>query len=182
MKSINWLALNWIDYTIIGIILLSMLIGAVRGFLSEIISLATWVAAFVLAFKYSPALAVYVNFTQSAGANYTIAYAIIFIVTLIVGITFNVIVRHLWSRHGLPPLDSILGLLLGIVRGIVIIAFVLLLLGASPLKEEERVKHSQLIPLFNPVENWLKKYLPEKVWNVTDWNKKKENSANPANS
>jgi membrane protein required for colicin V production len=182
MKSINWLALNWIDYSIIGILLLSLLIGAIRGFLSEVISLATWIAAFVLAIKYAGLLAPHIHLTQSAGVNYVIAFASIFIVTLIIGITINVIIRHMWSRNGLPPLDSIMGLLLGIVRGIFIVAFILLLLSNSPLKNEEVVKHSQFIPVFNPIVKWLKQLLPEKVWNIQEWNKKKENTpATPAN-
>lgn len=179
MKSIDWLALNWIDYSIIGLILLSLLIGAVRGFLSEIISLATWIAAFVLAFKYADLLAPHMHLTQSPGVNYSIAFATIFIVTLIVGITLNVLIRHLWSRNGLPPIDSILGLLLGVARGIIIVAFILLLLGTSPLKDEEAVKNSQFIPVFNPVTNELKRYIPENLWNITKWNKKKE--TNPSN-
>lgn len=179
MTSIDWLALNWIDYSIIGVILVSLLIGAVRGFLSEIISLATWIAAFVLAFKYASQLAPHIHATQSTGVNYTIAFASIFIVTLIVGITINVLVRHLWSRNGMPPLDSILGLLLGIVRGILIVAFILLVLSSSPLKDEEVITHSQFIPVFNPVVNELKQYLPENVWNISKWNQKKEN--NPSN-
>lgn len=180
MKSIEWMALNWIDYSIIGVILLSLLIGAVRGFLSEIISLVTWITAFVLAFKFADALAPHIQLTQSAGINYTLAFASIFIVTIIVGITINVIIRHSWSRNGLPPLDSILGLLLGVTRGIVIVAFILLVLSSSPLKDEEVVKQSQLVPAFNPVTHELKKYLPENVWNITKWNKKKEK--NPSNS
>lgn len=171
LKSINWLSLNWIDYAILAVILFSLLIGVVRGFISEIISLVTWVAAFFLAFRYSNALAAHLNFIHSSTGSYAAAFAIIFILTLIVGISINASVRHLWLRSGAPSADHFLGLLLGIVRGVFIIAFLILFIRSSPLKDESKVKEAQFIPLFNPIVNWLQKILPEKVVNVSEWSK-----------
>lgn len=174
MSTIDWLNLNWIDYAIIGIILLSLLIGVVRGFVCEIISLITWVAAFVLAFKFAAPAAAHLTFTDSATTRYVIAFAGIFILTLVIGITINVMIRHLWHRTGVPAADRILGLLLGIARGVVIIAFILLLMASSPLKDEPKVTESQLIPVFKPVVNWLHDTLPEKVVNVSEWTNSKK--------
>ncbi len=184
LKAINWLALNWIDYTILAIILLSLLIGVVRGFISEIISLVTWVAAFYLAFRYSKILAEHLTFIHSASGSYAAAFAIIFILTLIVGISLNACVRHLWLRTGVPGVDRFLGLLLGIVRGIFIVAFIILFIRSSPLKDESKVKEAQFIPLFNPIVSWLQSILPEKVVNVSEWSKTKTNteSDNKSNS
>jgi len=165
MSSIDWLNFNWIDYCIIGIVLVSLLIGVVRGFICEVISLITWIAAFVLAFKFADSLATHLTFADSPTTRYVIAFAGVFILVLIIGITINVMVKHLWQRTGVPAADRTLGLLLGIVRGIFIIAFILLFLRPSPLQNEEVVKASQLIPLFNPVVDWLHQMLPEKVVN-----------------
>ncbi len=173
MASIDWLNFNWIDYTIIAIILISLLIGIVRGFVCEVISLITWIAAFYLAFKFADPLARHITFVDSSTAKYSIAFGGIFLLTLIIGITLNELVSHLWHRTGVPAADRILGLLLGIVRGVAIIAFILLWVGSSPLKDEPVVKASQLIPVFNPVVNWLRQILPEKVVHISDWTKKK---------
>ena len=174
MPSINWLALNWIDYVILGIVLVSLLIGLVRGLICEVISLITWIAAFVLAIEFAHPASHHFTFTASPTTKYVIAFAGIFILTLIIGITINALVRHLWHKTGVPVLDRILGMLLGIARGVVIIAFILLFVDASPLKAEPVVKASQFIPLFNPVIKWLKNVLPEKVLHISEWPKDKE--------
>ena len=45
-------ALNWADYLIIAIVGVSVLISIIRGFIREILSLAVWIIAFVVAFKF----------------------------------------------------------------------------------------------------------------------------------
>lgn len=180
MGSINWFALNWIDYAIIAIVLISLIIGLVRGFVCEVISLITWVAAFFLAFKFSAPVAAHLKFISSEMTSYIVAFAGIFILTLIVGITINASIRHLWHRTGVPVTDRFLGLLLGITRGVLIIAFILLFVKSSPLKDEPVVKAAQLIPPFNPVVNWLQSILPEKLVHVSDWNKTNKQNGNNA--
>lgn len=180
MSSIHWLHLNWIDYSIIALILISVLIGLVRGFVCEVISLITWIAAFVLAFKFSAKLAAHLTFTHSATTSYVLAFAGIVIVTLVIGITINVLVQHAWRRTGVPVMDRVLGFLLGIARGVFIIAFVLLLLKVSPLQNDPTVKSAQLIPLFNPVVKWLNEILPEKVTHIAAWPNNKKQSDNSA--
>ena len=43
---------NWIDYTIIAIMALSVLISVMRGFVREVISLVIWVAAITVSFIF----------------------------------------------------------------------------------------------------------------------------------
>ena len=42
--------MNWPDYAILGTILISVLVGALRGFMKEVFSLLVWAAAFVIAY------------------------------------------------------------------------------------------------------------------------------------
>jgi membrane protein required for colicin V production len=181
MSTMHWVNFNWIDYTIIAVVIISLLIGLIRGFVCEIISLIAWIAAFFLAFKYAETVAAHIHFVDSGAAKYIIAFAGIVIVILILGITINSIVEHTWHRAGMPAMDRILGLLLGIIRGVAIVAFVLLLVKNSGLNDDQAVKNSQLIPFFNPVVNWLQKVLPSKVVNVSSWSDhKNQNAKQPA--
>jgi membrane protein required for colicin V production len=181
MSTMHWVNFNWIDYTIIAVVIISLLIGLIRGFVCEIISLIAWIAAFFLAFKYAEALAAHIHFVDSSTAKYIFAFAGIVIIILILGITINSIVEHIWHRSGVPAMDRTLGLLLGIIRGVAIVAFVLLLVRNSSLNDDQSVKNSQLIPFFNPVVNWLQKILPNKVVNVSSWSDyKNQNAKQPA--
>lgn len=174
MNTIHWLHLNGVDYTILAIILISFLISLFRGFICELISLITWVAAFVIAFKFAnPAANYLVHVIDSLTVRYVIAFTLIFIVILIIGISINLMIRHLWYRTGVPIIDRILGMLFGIARGIFIVAFILLFIRASALQDEPAVKKSQLIPAFNPVVNWLQNLVPEKIVHVSEWSKAK---------
>ena len=49
--------MEYADYIVLGIIAISLVVGAFRGFIKEAFSLAVWVAAFMIAFHYSGALA-----------------------------------------------------------------------------------------------------------------------------
>lgn len=175
MSTIHWLHLNGVDYTILAIVLISFLISLFRGFICELISLITWVGAFVIAFKFAnPAANYLIHVIDSSTVRYVIAFTLIFIIILIIGISINLMIRHLWYRTGTPLIDRILGMFFGIARGIFIVAFILLFVRASALQEEPAVKKSQLIPVFNPIVNWLHSFIPEKIVHVSEWGKTKE--------
>ncbi len=170
MNTIQWLHLNGVDYTILAILFISFLIGIFRGFVCELISLITWVGAFLIAFKFAnPAANYLIHIIDSLTVRYVIAFTLIFVVILIIGISINLLIRHLWYRTGVPIIDRILGMLFGIARGILIVAFILLFVRASALQDEPVVKHSQLIPVFVPVINWFHQVLPEKIVHISEW-------------
>ena len=50
----DWLsALGWVDATLLAVLLLSMLVGLVRGFVFECLSLAGWLVAWFGAVSYT---------------------------------------------------------------------------------------------------------------------------------
>ena len=49
--------MTWVDYVIIGIILLSAIIGLARGLIREVISLAVWILAVLAAWMFYVPLA-----------------------------------------------------------------------------------------------------------------------------
>ncbi|MEC8427429.1 MAG: CvpA family protein, partial [Pseudomonadota bacterium] len=48
--------MNWADWGIAGILLVSSLIGLKRGFIKEALSVLCWVAAFVVAMTFRDAM------------------------------------------------------------------------------------------------------------------------------
>ena len=49
--------MNWLDGIILAILALSVLIGLMRGLVAEVLSLATWIAAFWMAAVFGPDVA-----------------------------------------------------------------------------------------------------------------------------
>src|SRR5690349_15183716 len=64
---------NWVDYIFIAIFFFSMLAGFGRGFVREVVSIATLIAAFVVATMFSNPLAV--AFTSSPAVQNVVTQA-----------------------------------------------------------------------------------------------------------
>ncbi|MBT8437545.1 MAG: CvpA family protein, partial [Gammaproteobacteria bacterium] len=78
--------MSWLDLVILGVIVLSALISLIRGFVKESISLLTWIAAGILAFRYfSPMAALLEPYLADPTIRSMAAFAVLFISTLIIG-------------------------------------------------------------------------------------------------
>ena len=78
-----------IDYIIIGIIAFSILVSLLRGFVREVLSLGSWVVAFIVASQFYPYLAAYLTQIESMYIRNGTAIGILFVLTLIVGAIVN---------------------------------------------------------------------------------------------
>jgi membrane protein required for colicin V production len=154
------------DYIILAIILLSAVVGLVQGFLKGVCSLVTWVLAIWLAWHYGPSLApslggVLAQEPYGVWAGRGIVFVLVLIAGAIVGFTINHFVRmSLFSA-----LDRMLGFLLGLVQGVVIVAFVIILAQSVKLDGEGWWQRSKLVPIVRPLANGLRavigEYLPD---------------------
>lgn len=150
-----------VDYLLLAIIALSVLIGLWRGFLREFISLATWVAAFVIAFLFAEDAALYlVPYIGVPSARAVLAFGGLFLVTLILGGLINVLISQLVRSTGLSGTDRLIGFVFGGVRAAALIAVLILLAILTPLPEDPWWQESVLIPYFEPLAVWLRDQLP----------------------
>ncbi len=124
-----WTALNWLDWVIIVVLAVSTLLSVWRGFAREAISLAAWVAAFVVANLFVDQMATLLaTWISNITGRYVAAYAILFVGTLMLGSLLGMLARQLVKVTGLSVLDRLLGTVFGFARGVILIlvcAFVL---------------------------------------------------------
>ncbi|NJN52029.1 MAG: CvpA family protein [Gammaproteobacteria bacterium] len=121
--------MNGIDIGILVVIGISAAMGLVRGLMREVLSLAAWIAAFVMALALSGRLQVqFESYISDPSARFVAAFALIFIVTLILGGLVQWLVGKLVSSTGLTGMDRTLGLLFGGLRGAVLIIVVIVML------------------------------------------------------
>ena len=114
-----------IDYIIIGIIAFSILVSLLRGFVREVLSLGSWVVAFIVASQFYPYLAAYLTQIESMYIRNGTAIGILFVLTLIVGAIVNYVISQLVDKTGLSGTDRVLGAIFGLVRGALIVAALL---------------------------------------------------------
>jgi membrane protein required for colicin V production len=158
------MSLNWIDYAIIGIIGVSVLIGLSRGFIREAISLATWVVAFWVAFKFSGVFADYLSdYIKTASIRHIICFAVLFIGILILGALLNFFLSKFISYTGLGGTDKLLGMLFGILRGILLIAILILLVEITTFVNDPWWQQSVLVSHFSNLVAWLHGFLPAEL-------------------
>ncbi|CEK10871.1 CvpA family protein [Legionella hackeliae] len=154
----------WVDLLIIAVIGLSVLTGLIRGFVKELIALAVWVLAIWMAFNYSQELDPWLQkYIQDKTARTVTAFIAILIATLIVGGIVNALLSFILKRSGLSGTDRILGMGFGFVRGVFIVALIMLVIRMTSLPYQEYAGNSMLYAKFEPVVNWLYDLMPQVV-------------------
>ncbi len=154
--------LTTIDFILIGIIAFSSIISILRGFMKEMISLLTWVAAFLVALFYCTHLAPLVPASVDIpSARLAIAFVSLFIVTLIVGGIINAVVGLLVKKTGLSGSDRSIGVVFGLARGVFLVCVLMLLGSLTPMPQDSWWKESQMIRYLTPVAQTIANLLPQ---------------------
>lgn len=155
---------NWIDYTIIAIIALSVLISVMRGFVREVISLVIWVAAIAVSFIFYRYIAdLMVNIIHSDSVRLVVSFVGLFLVTLVLGMLINYLIGQLVANTGLSGTDRVLGIIFGIARGVLVVVLLMMLVSLTPFAKEAVWQESVLVPQFQPLEDWFSSFLPESM-------------------
>lgn len=162
--------LNWMDYAIIAVVGLSVITGIFRGFVKESIALLVWVIAIWLGMTYyttfDPWLVPYIH---DRTLRIAVAFIAIVLLALIAGSLFNAMIGMIIKRSGLSRTDRLLGMIFGFVRGIFIVALMLLVVKFNPMPEYTQT--SYLYGEFDPIVNWLYKLIPDSIKNGYSSNK-----------
>lgn len=157
--------MNAADIAILAVLALSTLFGLMRGFVSEVLSLVCWIAAFWVAWAFGDQIAqFYGSWLHEPAARIVAGYATCFVAVLIVGALVGWILRKLLNVSGLRGGDRVLGMLFGLARGLLLVTFVVLMLGftAAP-REAAWWRQSTLLPAFANGAGWLARQLPPEV-------------------
>jgi len=152
--------LTWVDWLIIGIIVVSSLISLMRGFLKEALSLVMWVVALLVAWMFGGALAQkFVGFLDVPSLRLILACVILFIATLLVGSLLTTLLDKLLNASGPDSIGRLLGMVFGAVRGVLLVVLAVGLLSLLPVQQDDWWKQSKLVPTFLLLADWSKAFI-----------------------
>jgi membrane protein required for colicin V production len=153
-----------VDYIILAIIVISAVMGLVRGLLREAIAVITWFLAIVLAWIFAPSIehllgGVLVGSPMRIWA----ARTIIFVGVLLLGGAISVVLGHYVRVSMFAGMDKFLGFVFGIIRGIVIVGAFTIAIQAMRMDEDPRWKNSRLMPYASGVADALRGIVGEQL-------------------
>ncbi len=149
--------MNWADWVILAILVVSSLISLKRGFVKEALSMANWVLAFVIAIFFHEQLASLLEaHIATPSLRQMVAFGLLFAVTLIVGAMVNYLLSEIVRMTGLAGTDRVFGMIFGLVRGFVIVMAILIFLPGliETVKSDPWWHDSAFIPHLTEFEDW----------------------------
>ncbi len=153
---------HWVDIAIIAVITISMLTGLFRGFVKEIIALFTWVLAIWLGFHYSQSLDPWLaSYLQDKTVRAVVAFFLILFSVLLVGAIINALISVILKRAGLNGTDRTLGMGFGFIRGVFIVALIILAINMTSLPSGQYAHESKLYAKFDPVVKVIYGFMPD---------------------
>ena len=149
------------DYAVLTVIGASVLVGFWRGVVSEILALAAWVVAFLVARAQGAQVANWLagQFAEP-GLRLAAAYVLVFVGVLIVFAIARMLISLMVKAVGLGVLDRLLGGVFGALRGSLVVWLAVLVAGMTPLPKADWWRDAMLAPPLETAVIAAKPWLP----------------------
>jgi membrane protein required for colicin V production len=156
--------MNELDYAVIGVMLLSVIVGAVRGAIREVMNIAGWVIAFILAHSFAANLAAYfADWAVEPVLRLVASWVVIFLVVLLGVALVSSLVTGMVKKLGLGGLDRSLGAVIGVARGALVLLVLTLGLGLTKIPQSALWKDAALTPWLEVAALYSRSLLPDSV-------------------
>ena len=158
---VDWVQFNAADWAILSILGLSIALSLWRGFVREAVSLAGWIAAFIIANMFVGEMATLLSqWIVNATGRYVAAAAILFVGTLVMVGVLGKMAAQVVGVAGLTVLDRVMGTAFGFTRGLIIVlVLVYLLRHLAPPQNLVWLDQAQLMPHIDILGQWAQNLL-----------------------
>ena len=171
------MSITWLDFLLLGVMLISGLLAMIRGFMREVLSIAAWAAAAVAT------ILLYNRLLPIAQANISNDYVAkgaviggVFLLTLLLVSIITIRVSDMILDSRIGALDRTLGFLFGLARGliIVVVAFLFFSWLVPGNKQPEGVRNAKSRVVLENTGEWLQALLPQDMDNyLSQWFKRR---------
>jgi membrane protein required for colicin V production len=154
--------MNVTDYLVIAAVIISAVIGAMRGFLREAVALVTWLVALFIAWHFADVVEPHLGGLLAGSYVKTWAARVIIVVLiLLIGAGIGALLNHFVRLSIFSGMDRFLGLIFGLFRGVVLLGVFVILGQLLRLDGERWWTRSLLVPYGESVANGLRTLVGE---------------------
>lgn len=180
----NNLPVSALDLVVLGVVLISALLAAVRGFTREVLAIASWVAAAAAAYALHPAVLPFAKeYIPNAQLALAASIAAVFLGTLVIVSFITVKLSDLILDSRIGALDRTLGFLFGAARGLLIavIAFVFFDKLVGEKQQPDWVRTAKLRPVLKETGDQIIALLPDDPEGfIAKWKNRNRNQGDPS--
>jgi len=154
------------DLVIAAVFLISILIGIMRGFIREALSIASWIFAVWLAVTFCEAAGDFISqfiSIPAEGFRTAAGFALVFIGTLFLFSVISYFLTKLLSKGAVKGADRVLGAGFGVVRGIAIMVIIFLAGRGMGMENNDWWQNSKYIGQFQTTADYVEKMLPSQL-------------------
>lgn len=171
------------DLLLLAVIVASMLLGYLRGFIGAVVSTFAWLLAGGAAFGVGAWIATTLANTTEPGTGHLLAgYALSFLGVLIFVDSVGRVVRKRMPSTRMSGMNRALGVGVGLARGGWIACMLLLVLGLTPLPQDPGWQQSQIVPLLLPGAQAMTGWLPDWAAKRVDFGRNQPHTSGGATS
>ena len=153
-----------LDWMFVAVLVASMLMGAWRGLVFEVLSAVGWVVAFFVAQWFAVDMAARLPMGESADSlRYAAGFLVVFVASVFVCGFLAWLAKKLVDAIGLRPVDRTLGAAFGVLRGLVLLLAAAVVAGLTPLHEARWWQASEGTAVLEEMLRGLKPLLPEEL-------------------
>lgn len=157
------MSLTLTDGVLGGILLLSMVVGAWRGLVHELMSLVGWVAAFFVAQWLAQDVAQWLPLWREAApqVRYAVSFVLVFVASMFAAALVSWLLGKVVSTAGLKPVDRSLGGIFGLARGLVVLLVIAVVVHLLGMRSQDWWLDSRVTPVLSTLLAGLKPVLPQ---------------------
>ena len=150
------------DHVVLAITGFSILLGVLRGFTREVIALASWIVAYIVASLWGGDMARVLE-PQIADANWRslAGVVLLFFLTLISMNIAATLASKLIKSAGLGMEDRLFGALFGFARALLVVVGMVILAGFTPLPRQPLWKDAMLAAPLEKAAVLVAAWLPQ---------------------
>lgn len=156
------MSITLVDCIFSAILIVSLLLGAWRGLIFEVLSAVNWITAFFLAQWFALDMARNLPLAGfSEMFRYAAGFIVVFVLVVFAGSLLARLVQRLFAAIGLQPADRALGAVFGLLRGFAVLLASTVVLSMTPFKTSELWVESFSVGVSLAVLKGLQPVLPE---------------------